>query len=94
MLFLRGLVEGVAKRTGALPADRAALRAAIVARDSRLARPIDLAFTDGWGRAIGYAVDGDAFAPLLDAEWQETARENHVSASGLPFAFVTYARQP
>ncbi len=38
--------------------------------------------------------DGDAFAPLLDAEWQETARENHVSASGLPFAFVTYARQP
>ena len=62
MLFLRGLVEGVAKRTGALPADRAALRAAIVARDSRLARPIDLAFTDGWGRAIGYAVDGDAFA--------------------------------
>lgn len=62
MLFLRGLVEGVAQRTGALPADRAALRAAVVARDSRLARPIDLAFTDGWGRAIGYAVDGDAFA--------------------------------
>ncbi|MFM1823788.1 MAG: hypothetical protein RI967_2054 [Planctomycetota bacterium] len=62
MLFLRGLVEGVAKRTGAPPVDRAALRAAVVARDSRLARPIDLAFTDGWGREIGYAVDGDAFA--------------------------------
>lgn len=38
--------------------------------------------------------DGDAFAPVLDARWQETARESHVSASDLPFAFVTYARQP
>jgi len=38
--------------------------------------------------------DGDAFAPVLDAVWQETARESHVSASDLPFAFVTYARQP
>jgi dihydrofolate reductase len=36
--------------------------------------------------------DGDAFAPTLGPEWQETAREEHLSASGLPFAFVTYRR--
>ncbi|MBT9551906.1 MAG: dihydrofolate reductase [Hydrogenophaga sp.] len=37
--------------------------------------------------------DGDAFAPALGAEWQETARESLVAASGLPLAFVTYRRQ-
>ncbi len=36
--------------------------------------------------------DGDAFAPTLGPEWRETAREEHVAASGLPFAFVTYTR--
>jgi len=36
---------------------------------------------------------GDAFAPGFGPEWRETAREAHVSASGLPFAFVTYTRQ-
>jgi len=36
--------------------------------------------------------EGDAFAPTLSAEWQETARESLVSASGLPLAFVTYLR--
>jgi len=41
---------------------------------------------------IGRDFDGDAFAPLLGAQWQATAREDHVSASGLPFAFVTYTR--
>jgi dihydrofolate reductase len=35
---------------------------------------------------------GDAFAPVLGAEWRETAREAHTSASGLAFAFVTYTR--
>lgn len=38
--------------------------------------------------------EGDAFAPELGAQWQETAREAHTSASGLPFAFVTYTRTP
>jgi len=38
--------------------------------------------------------DGDAFAPTLGPEWQETAREGHVSTTGLPFAFVTYVRTP
>ena len=36
--------------------------------------------------------EGDAIAPTLGPEWYETAREEHVSASGLPFAFVTYTR--
>jgi len=36
--------------------------------------------------------EGDAFAPTLDAAWQETARERHIAASGLPFSFVTYTR--
>ena len=36
---------------------------------------------------------GDAYAPALDAQWRETAREDHVSAKGLPFSFVRYERQ-
>ena len=35
----------------------------------------------------------DAFFPELPAgEWQEVAREEHVSAAGLPYAFITYTR--
>ena len=37
--------------------------------------------------------EGDAYAPELGPDWQETAREAHVAASGLPFAFVSYIRQ-
>lgn len=36
--------------------------------------------------------DGDAWAPTLGPEWQETEREQHTSANGLPFAFVTFER--
>jgi dihydrofolate reductase len=36
--------------------------------------------------------EGDAFAPQLGAEWQETAREAHISKTGLTFNFVTYIR--
>ncbi len=36
--------------------------------------------------------EGDAHAPTLGDGWRETAREAHVSATGLPFAFVTYER--
>lgn len=39
---------------------------------------------------IDAAFEGDAYAPILGAQWQELGRELHVSASGLPFAFVTY----
>lgn len=41
---------------------------------------------------IAREFEGDAFAPTLGPEWHEAAREEHVSASGLPFAFVTYSR--
>jgi dihydrofolate reductase len=34
--------------------------------------------------------EGDAFAPVLGPAWQETRRERHASAGGLPFAFITY----
>lgn len=35
----------------------------------------------------------DAFFPELQpGEWQEVAREEHVSAAGLPYAFITYTR--
>ena len=44
---------------------------------------------------IGQTYDCDAFFPAIaKEEWQETAREPHVSAaSGLPYAFVTLQRQ-
>ena len=35
---------------------------------------------------------GDAFAPVLGSNWLESAREQHVSASGMAFSFVTYRR--
>ncbi|MCW5654027.1 dihydrofolate reductase [Hydrogenophaga sp.] len=43
---------------------------------------------------IAQDFEGDAHAPELGPEWQETARETHTSAAGLPFAFVTYTRTP
>jgi dihydrofolate reductase len=36
--------------------------------------------------------EGDAFAPELDAQWQEAARERHVSKTGLGYSFVTHTR--
>jgi dihydrofolate reductase len=41
---------------------------------------------------IGRDFEGDAFAPAFGPDWQETAREAHTSAGGLPFAFVTFTR--
>jgi dihydrofolate reductase len=41
---------------------------------------------------IDLQVDGDAFAPELDAAWRESSRENHVSAKGLAYSFVHYQR--
>jgi dihydrofolate reductase len=37
--------------------------------------------------------EGDAHAPALGAGWQETARESHVSADGLPFSFVSLEKK-
>jgi dihydrofolate reductase len=38
---------------------------------------------------IDVDVAGDAFAPLFGPQWQETAREEHVAANGLPYRFIT-----
>lgn len=38
---------------------------------------------------IHQTFEGDAFAPKFDVQWKETAREDHVSTTGLPFSFVT-----
>lgn len=37
--------------------------------------------------------EGDAWAPEFGAGWQQTARESHVAANGLPFSFVTLERR-
>ena len=43
---------------------------------------------------IDLTVDGgDAFAPQFGPQWQETAREDHVSAQGLPYSFITLERK-
>ena len=34
--------------------------------------------------------DGDAFAPTLGSQWQESHKEDHVSSTGLNFSFITY----
>ena len=39
---------------------------------------------------IAQDFEGDAFAPLLGAQWVEAARESHVSSNGLNFCFITY----
>jgi dihydrofolate reductase len=38
---------------------------------------------------IDIDVDGDAFAPTLGATWHETTREEHTSAQGLRYRFIT-----
>lgn len=44
---------------------------------------------------IDAAFEGDVFFPEIDLlHWQEIAREKHISAQGLPFAYVTYERKP
>ena len=37
---------------------------------------------------------GDAYAPELGPEWQETARTSRLSADGLPYSFLTYRKRP
>ena len=41
---------------------------------------------------IAENIEGDAYAPPLGAEWRETAREDHVSATGMKFSFITYQK--
>ena len=42
---------------------------------------------------IAQNFSGDAYAPELGSDWLESAREQHVSASGMAFSFVTYLRR-
>ena len=41
---------------------------------------------------IDAVYEGDVFAPALGPQWRETARARQVSATGLPFSFVTYQK--
>jgi len=41
---------------------------------------------------IAEDIEGDAFAPLLGPEWRQAAREDHVSANGMKFSFITYQK--
>jgi dihydrofolate reductase len=41
---------------------------------------------------IDVEVEGDAFAPILGPEWKESGRQRHVSATGIPYSFVTFLR--
>lgn len=59
MLFLRSLIGRYDRAQGRLPDSIAELRAFVVARDTRLARPFDLALVDGWGRALGFSRIGE-----------------------------------
>ena len=36
---------------------------------------------------------GDAFAPTLGSQWQQTQKVAQVSSTGLNFSFITYTRQ-
>lgn len=43
---------------------------------------------------VDLTVEGDAFFPAFDlGQWQETSREAHTSAQGLPFNYITYSRK-
>jgi len=41
---------------------------------------------------IAENIEGDAFAPTLGPEWRQVAREDHVSANGMKFSFITYQK--
>ena len=42
---------------------------------------------------IDKTYDGDAFAPTLGSQWQQSLKKEHVSSTGLNFSFITYIRQ-
>lgn len=61
MLFVRTLVARFNQETQRFPSDVTELRERIVARDTRLARPLDLALIDAWGRPISYTRTAEGF---------------------------------
>lgn len=42
---------------------------------------------------IAQDFEGDAYAPTLGSGWTETARQSHLSATGLAFSFVTFQKK-
>ncbi|MFM7261162.1 MAG: hypothetical protein ACKO3W_11215 [bacterium] len=83
MLFVRGLVEGYIRANGRAPVDRTELRAFVVGRDTRLARPFDLAMVDGWGRQVEYVANGDLNYALVSR-----GSDGHVGGDGLSLDLV------
>ena len=42
---------------------------------------------------IDKTYEGDAFAPTLSNQWQQSQKQDYVSSTGLNFSFITYTRQ-
>jgi len=42
---------------------------------------------------IAQHFEGDAYAPTLDSNWIENARESHVSKNGLAYSFISYSKR-
>ena len=42
---------------------------------------------------IDKTYEGDAFAPTLSNQWQQSQKQDLVSSTGLNFSFITYTRQ-
>jgi len=61
MLFTRSLIERFRLKNNRLPASREELRAFVVGQDARLARPFDLAMSDGWGATVEYREEQGGF---------------------------------
>ena len=36
--------------------------------------------------------EGDALAPTLSSQWQQSLKEDHVSSTGLEFSFISYTK--
>ena len=37
--------------------------------------------------------EGDALAPTLGSQWQQSLKEDHVSSTGLEFSFISYTKK-
>ena len=37
--------------------------------------------------------EGDALAPTLGSQWQQSLREDHISSTGLKFSFISYRKK-
>ena len=51
-----------------------------------LAQRVEVTLVDG-------EFEGDAFAPALGPQWVESARQDHVSSTGLRYSFISYGRR-